>query len=68
MAEGYVERAVSIKGAAIEADVLVERFEEKDALVGGGVCFARHGPLGTVDCLTQSCRVHVKIGSVPLTY
>ena len=42
VAEGYVERPVSVKGAAIEADVLLESLEKKGSLVDGGFCFARH--------------------------
>ena len=45
VAEGYVERAVSIQGAAIEADVLLEGLEKECSLVDGGFCFARHGGL-----------------------
>ena len=41
--EGYVEVAVSIEGAAVEADVLLESLEKKSAFVDGGFCFARHG-------------------------
>lgn len=43
VAKGDVEVAVSIKGAAVEADILLERLEEKGALVDGGFGFARHG-------------------------
>lgn len=45
VAEGYVEVAVSIQGAAIETDVVLESLEEKSALIDGGFCFARHGEL-----------------------
>ena len=42
VAKGYVEGAVGIKGAAIEADVLLQSLEEKGPVVDGGICFARH--------------------------
>lgn len=42
VAEGYVEVAVSIEGAAVEADVLLEGLEDKSAVVDGGFCFTRH--------------------------
>lgn len=42
VAEGYVEVAVSIKGAAIETNVLLEGLEEKSAVVDGRFGFTRH--------------------------
>ncbi len=42
VAEGYVEGAVGVEGAAIEADVLVESLEEEGAVIDGGFWFARH--------------------------
>lgn len=42
VAEGYVELAVGIKGAAIEANVFLEGLEEKSAVIYGGFCFTRH--------------------------
>ena len=40
--EGYVEVTVSIKGAAVDADIFLESLEEKGPVVDGGICFARH--------------------------
>ena len=42
VAKGYVELAVSIEGAAVEADVLLESLKEEGAVIDGGFCFARH--------------------------
>lgn len=43
VSEGYVKVAVSIKGAAIEANIFPESLELKSAFVDGWFCFARHG-------------------------
>ena len=40
--EGDVEVTVSIHGAAIEANVVLDSLEEKSTLVEGWFCFARH--------------------------
>ena len=48
VAERDVDVTVNIKGAAIEAKILLKRLEEKGPLVDGGFRFARHG-----------CRVYV---------
>ena len=42
VAKGDVEVTVSIKGATVEANILLERLEEKGALIDGGFSFARH--------------------------
>ena len=54
VAEGYVEVAVSVQRAAVEADVLLEGLEEKGALVDGGFCFARHGKNSNTNALVDT--------------
>ena len=42
VAERDVEVAEGIEGAAVDADVLAQSFEDEGALVERGFCFSRH--------------------------